>query len=154
LVGKRSVNHVPRDSGTTVISPRLRASGVKFLFCRSPGRGDPATRDHPISFRRLRGRCGYSAWRCFLLLASWTGHNPHLRAPYHQFLGNKHAILEFAGATDKIAYLDVGKRDALAASLERGVFVYLNVLALVVRAGDGNPGFIDGLHFAGNKLFA
>ena len=54
----------------------------------------------------------------------------------------------------EISNLDVGQGDAFIALFERGVLIHLNVLVLAVRPGNGELGFIDGLHLARYELLA
>src|SRR6266481_400461 len=91
-------------------------------------------------------------WRAWLRRISWTDHDPHLAASHRQFLGNKNAVLQFARPAHKVADFNIGKGDALIPTFERSVFIYLNVLGLTVRTGDGELGFVDGLYFAGDEF--
>src|SRR5437660_5859153 len=71
-----------------------------------------------------------------------------------QLLGDEDIVFQLAGACDEISNLDVCKGNALYAFFERSIFVHLNVLGLAIGTGNGELGFMDGLDFSGNELFA
>src|SRR5689334_4561735 len=102
-------------------SPRLRVSAVRVCL-RVPS--------CPLWFKVFfflylslwRSWSRSSGWRAlrFLLLRRLvsTHHDPRLRPANHQLFRNKSVVFQLAKAADKVTYLDVRQRDALAALLE------------------------------------